>query len=733
MDLQYIYDDSTSPPTRSALQYGVSPDTVYVSTDEQTLYANLTVTVFNPQTSPVTCQAFQFGFYVGGGDGDLTDNATGIGPAPTTGVWGMSLTPSVDPDNPAVYQFAAPAAGTADYTLEPNGSLVFELNGIQINQAVGTGGTPIVITEVTGADADNPSTVQGEIAITKAQAPFSIENFSVSPPPPIAPGDEVTLDWQLTGADRWLVYDDSGNLLYNSVGSPPPPSQNSYGPIAPLVDTTYELQAWAGEVYAAQSVEVIVRAAQFVYQPAGTPTVVDAGDTVTLSWLTKNASRLTISAPNFQQVVLDAPAGEYDQFPDAPNNQWPVNPVEDTTYTVDIYGPGGSHAQGQVQISVNPPSIAVFNVDPGLYQSGQQVTFVWAAESAVTASLKPDPGQSCGPVETNFVVTPPGSACYELTVSAGSSSATAQTLVVESAVAATTGKFVLGMAYSKSNGLLWVADPVGQQVTRVNAASGTVDGNPISPTFGPPENLVYDWTNDLIWIGYAGSFTLSSIRVADGGQSPYGAQLSFGPYAMAFDGQYVWLADSTSSGDNLVKALGTNPTTQQGPFSIGNQPFSLAFDGQYMWVANRAGSTVDKLQLGNASSVGAPFPLSLPDGPNTIYFDGTYMWVGALYSNTLTKLSLEGAVLATYKTGSRDEGSYPSSMAFDGTYLWVVNGNANSLSVLEVSTGVVRTTPQLTPNLVNLLFDGTYMWLDVIEGTGSDTVGQVFRLSAIFQ
>jgi DNA-binding beta-propeller fold protein YncE len=267
----------------------------------------------------------------------------------------------------------------------------------------------------------------------------------------------------------------------------------------------------------------------------------------------------------------------------------------------------------------------------------------------------------------------------------------------------------------------------------VNAASGTVVGNPISPTFGPPQTLVYDWTNDLIWIGYGGSFTLSSIRASDGSQSPYGASLNFGPYAMAFDGQYVWLANSTSSGDNLVKALGSDPTTQQGPFSIGNQPFSLAFDGQYMWVANRAGNTVDKLQLGNAASVGAPFPLSLPDGPNTIYFDGTYMWVGALYSNTVTKLSLAGAVLATYEIGTSQDGSYPSSMAFDGTYLWVVTGNANTLAVLDVSTGAVWMTPQLTPNLVNLLFDGTYMWLGVIEGGSSTPVGQVFRLSAIFQ
>ena len=79
MNPQYIYDNSTSPPTQSVLQYAISPDTVFVSTDDQTMYANLIITVFNPsQTETVTCQAFQFGFHVGTDDGDLTPEVTGI-------------------------------------------------------------------------------------------------------------------------------------------------------------------------------------------------------------------------------------------------------------------------------------------------------------------------------------------------------------------------------------------------------------------------------------------------------------------------------------------------------------------------------------------------------------------------------------------------------------------------------------------------------------------------------
>src|SRR5689334_10285697 len=65
MDLQYIYDNTTSPPTQSVLQYKVNPDTVYVSTATAQMIAKLTITVFNPAAVTVNCQNFQFGIHVG--------------------------------------------------------------------------------------------------------------------------------------------------------------------------------------------------------------------------------------------------------------------------------------------------------------------------------------------------------------------------------------------------------------------------------------------------------------------------------------------------------------------------------------------------------------------------------------------------------------------------------------------------------------------------------------------
>ena len=159
MNLQYI-TNSNPPPAQSQLQYSISPDTVFVSTPTQPMYANLTITVFNPQSYPVTCQMFKFGFYVGAEYGELTTTATGIQSSSDQTNWTISAQATENPDTPTLYQFSAPASLMANQQLAPNQSLVFHLDGLLINQAVGEGGVPIVITEVTLADMINLSVVQ---------------------------------------------------------------------------------------------------------------------------------------------------------------------------------------------------------------------------------------------------------------------------------------------------------------------------------------------------------------------------------------------------------------------------------------------------------------------------------------------------------------------------------------------------------------------------------------------
>ena len=267
MDLQPITNNNP-PPAQSVLQYSVNPDTVFVSTNTQPMYANLTITVFNPsQTDTVTCQMFQFGFYVGAAYGDLTAEMTGIETSSAQSGIGISKTATENTDNPTLYQFSAPATGMANFQLAPQQSLIFYINNVLINDAVGEGGAAFAITEVTGPSS-NPSEVVGELTLSKEQATLSAQ-LSVIPPTPVTPGQGVTLQWQVTGSDHWQLYDyDTGALLYDSETSKPP-NASSYGPVYPQLNTNYELIAFTGQVFTTSYAEAMIIAAHFCGKPTG--------------------------------------------------------------------------------------------------------------------------------------------------------------------------------------------------------------------------------------------------------------------------------------------------------------------------------------------------------------------------------------------------------------------------------------------------------------------------------
>ena len=303
LDFQFITNNNP-PPAQSLLQYSVSPDTVFVSTATQPMYANLTITIFNPSTEAVTCQMFKFGLYVGAQYGDLTTTAAGIQSSSDQNSWTISKQAIANPDTPTLYQFSAPTSGMANQQLAPNQSLVFHLDGILINQAVGEGGVPIVICEVTGTES-NPSVVQGEITISK-QEPTLSSQLSVLPSIPINPGQEVTLKWQVTGSDHWQLYDyDTETLLYDSEKSEPPNAE-SYGPIHPQQNTNFELIAFAGQLFttAYAVAMVIAPAITNVTSPDGP---VDALTEVVIGWTSAHAATVRLEPGN---QTADASSGQ---------------------------------------------------------------------------------------------------------------------------------------------------------------------------------------------------------------------------------------------------------------------------------------------------------------------------------------------------------------------------------------------------------------------------------------
>jgi hypothetical protein len=738
MDPQYIYDDSTSPPTESVLRYSVNPDTVYVSTDEQTMYADLTITVFNPQDEAVTCQAFQFGFLVGALYGDLTADDSGIQTSSDQTEWAISKQASEDPDNPNQYDYTVTPStnGVQTLTLASYESLYFHLGGVEINQADagsppgGEGVVPIFIKELTGANPNDPQIVDGQIAISKDTGELAVNSFGPTEAGPFDPGAIVTLSWSLMGSDRWQLFD-AGTLIYDSETSSPP-GESSYT-VQPTENTTYELLAFAGELFVAQAADVMVRAARFVTEPYAEPSEVSYDQASTLRWQTQYASKLVIAAPGFQTVVLTAPPGQYDLFLQAPDNQLEVPP---STYTLTAYGPGDSQATSQVPIllAIPPPAINTFTATPQVFNAGGSVDLAWGTSYGIIALLSQTAlGSNAAAipqiVATNsseyagsvYPVNPVGISYYTLLLRGqGDNQAISEpVMVVGNMGTYSVGQLPIDLASDGTH--IWVIFNMSNQVIVLNAGDGAPGGSgTIESTVSA---LAFDGTN--IWAaftdgngnGYVAILQVVGNSIVAGQSYPLGIT---SPATLTYDyvNKCLWATGQGSDSYQVCK-LQVSDGTVLGKFDVGDEPDSILFDGARIWVLNFADGDLTVLNASDGSPVGTPplanNPVTLENNPQALTFDGTYLWIG-LGDNTVTVLRPD--------TGAQvcppvDVGGTPYALAFDGTNIWVAQ--SSGVTILRMIKGAAEVVIPSFPvgnYPIGLAFDGNHMWaINYRDGT----------------
>jgi hypothetical protein len=333
------------------------------------MYADLTVTVSNTTGATINCMKFQFGFLAGAATGNLT-NATEAGSVTASSQQNeWTITPNgsfSSSSNSHLYLFTATPSGIDNYlALAPGASLVFQISNILVDQSVGEGNAPFTIIEQTGASNPTKQIAQGTLAINKGVGALSITAFNVDPPTPVTPGTQVELSWTLTGSNHWQLYDsNTATLLYDSnTGSPPNLTEWA---VTPEQTTSYELIAWAGQLFTARSADAMVASPQV--NATGPSAPVNALSEVAIHWTSSNAHTVGIE-PTGQ--TANATSGQ---------GQFTVQPTASTPYTLTAYDannkPGPTPAT--VEVYVNPPQITPFTAS-----SQSALIHVWTANYGV--------------------------------------------------------------------------------------------------------------------------------------------------------------------------------------------------------------------------------------------------------------------------------------------------------------------------------------------------------------
>jgi YVTN family beta-propeller protein len=67
-----------------------------------------------------------------------------------------------------------------------------------------------------------------------------------------------------------------------------------------------------------------------------------------------------------------------------------------------------------------------------------------------------------------------------------------------------------------------------------------------------------------------------------------------GPFGVAFDGTYIWVANTSS---NSVSKIDPSTNTVTATVTGLSNPLGVAFDGTNIWVANYGSGTVSKTRL----------------------------------------------------------------------------------------------------------------------------------------
>jgi phospholipase C len=155
---------------------------------------------------------------------------------------------------------------------------------------------------------------------------------------------------------------------------------------------------------------------------SGSPTSINSGQSVTLTWTTTNATAFTIS-PAVSQSALPTSGSQA------------ISPTATTTYTATATGAGGSvTAQVTITVTATANPTIQFSASPTSITAGGSSTLTWTTTNATAVNIDNGVGASL-PANGTATVTPSATITYTATATgaAGTTPATATATVTVTA------------------------------------------------------------------------------------------------------------------------------------------------------------------------------------------------------------------------------------------------------------------------------------------------------------
>jgi YVTN family beta-propeller protein len=224
-----------------------------------------------------------------------------------------------------------------------------------------------------------------------------------------------------------------------------------------------------------------------------------------------------------------------------------------------------------------------------------------------------------------------------------------------------------------------------------------------------PFAIAFD--GEYMWVIHYLAASVTKIKASTGVVAGTYAVGSY-PTAITFDGTYIWVSNLGNS--NNVTKLKASDGSFAGTYSVGGNPFAAAFDGTHVWFSSMNTSDVTKIRAIDGSTVGA---YNVGNGPQGLAFDGSNIWVANGNDFTISKLdAATGSTLGTYTVGSDGGmdgmGTHPRKIIFDGSNIWVsIAGDSNAVLKVRPSDGSILATYSGFSDPGALAFDGQYIWV----------------------